>query len=48
MMMLKITAGMLFSILVLITLGFACLGALYFIDSIKEYEDESKYFIDEK
>jgi hypothetical protein len=28
--------------------GFACLGASYFFESLEEYEQEAKYFINEK
>ena len=48
MIMLKIIAVLLGSVLVSITFGFACLGVSYFFDSLNEYEREAEYFIDEK
>ena len=48
MIILKIIAVLLGSVLASITLGFACLGAFYFFDSLEKYEQEAKYFIDEK
>lgn len=48
MIILKIIAVLLGSVLVSITLGFACLGASYFFNSLNEYEQEAKHFIDEK
>lgn len=48
MIMLKIMAVLLGIVLVSITFGFACLGVSYFFDSLEKYEQEAKYFIDEK
>ena len=48
MIMLKIMAVLLGSVLASITFGFACLGASYFFNSLREYEQEAKYFVDEK
>ena len=48
MIMLKIIAVLLASVLGSIIFGFAGLGASYFFECLKEYEQEAKYFIDEK
>lgn len=48
MIILKIMAVLLWSALASITFGFAGLGASYFFDNLNEYEQEAKYFIDEK
>lgn len=47
MIMLKVISGILLGLLGLITFGFACLGASYFIDNVEAYEEESKYFTDD-
>jgi hypothetical protein len=46
--MLKVIAVLLGIIVVSITSGFACLGASYFFENLNKYEQEAKYFIDEK
>ncbi len=48
MIMLKIIAALLAGVFGSIIFGFAGLGASYFFDSLKEYEQEAGYFIDEK
>lgn len=44
MFILQVIAGILLGILGIVVLGLSCLGAAYFIDCVKEYEKESKYF----
>ena len=48
MIILKIITVLLAGVLGSIIFGFAGLGASYFFDSLKEYEREAKYFVDEK
>ena len=48
MIVLKIIAVLLWSVLGSIIFGFAGLGASYFFDCLNEYEQEAKYFLDEK
>lgn len=48
MIILKVVAVLLAGISGSIIFGFAGLGASYFFDSLKEYEQEAQYFIDEK
>lgn len=48
MIMLKIIVVLLVGLLGSIIFGFAGLGASYFFDSLREYEQEAKYFVDEK
>ena len=45
---LKIISALLMGFTISAIFMFACLGASYFFDSLNEYEQEEKYFIDEK
>lgn len=46
--MLKVVTVLLAGIFGSIIFGFAGLGASYFFECLKEYEQEAEYFIDEK
>lgn len=48
MIILEVIAVLLAGVLGSIIFGFAGLGASYFFDNLKEYEQEAKYFINEK
>ncbi len=48
MIMLKVIAVLLWIVVVSIISGFACLGASYFFESLEKYEQEAKYFMNEK
>lgn len=48
MIILKVIAVLLAGVLGTIIFGFAGLGASYFFDNLKWYEQEAQYFIDEK